>query len=70
MICTPFVTVCVLLSDSAAILAVDHVMAGCNPFSSHNDAHVSETLLDEGAQACNRAFVIGRPPGHHAGPNG
>eukprot|EP01032_Pedospumella_encystans_P011509 gene11509-13377_t len=51
----------------AAILAVDHVMAStCNvSISACNE----ETNTQEGGE-CSRAFVIGRPPGHHAGPHG
>jgi acetoin utilization deacetylase AcuC-like enzyme len=42
------------------MLAVDHVM----------DDVLSGRGAEEGSERHSRVFVIGRPPGHHAGPNG
>lgn len=60
----------VMLALRAAILAVDHVMAGRSGSSTTREAPLRETITGEGAHTCGRAFVIGRPPGHHAGPHG
>jgi acetoin utilization deacetylase AcuC-like enzyme len=49
------------LVSRAAILAVDHAMR-------HRECRRDDT--NEARQACDRVFVIGRPPGHHAGPHG
>lgn len=54
---------------SAAILAVDHVMAStCSVSISTTGNEEKEANTQE--EVCSRAFVIGRPPGHHAGPHG
>lgn len=56
---------CVLtlfLCFSAAIIAVDRVM--------QDHIHAKLSSDPTAAVPCNRAFVIGRPPGHHAGSNG
>ena len=50
----------------AAILAVDTVMADWDPCAS------SAACSDKARRSASsrRAFVVGRPPGHHAGPSG
>jgi hypothetical protein len=63
---------------SAAILAVDHVMqsvlrqdyAGLVSSTSATKSEEKQTQEQQQQGHCRRAFVIGRPPGHHAGPNG
>jgi len=64
---TPYIIIFSMCS--AAILAVDHVMANpCNVSISTTGNEEKETTHKE--EVCSRAFVIGRPPGHHAGPHG
>ena len=61
-------TVLFISAFSAAILAVDHVMSStCNVSSTPSGEDTNN--IQEG-EDCSRAFVIGRPPGHHAGPHG
>ena len=51
------------------MLAVDHIMSDVltdhTPCVSQSSQNTSTTNKHH-----NKAFVIGRPPGHHAGPNG
>ena len=62
-------TVLFISPFSAAILAVDHVMSStCNVSTTPSGDDANNT--QEGVEECSRAFVIGRPPGHHAGPHG
>lgn len=58
---------------SAAILTVDCMMR--DYFQQHHFHNIlSPTVPNEAtnnkSNATNRAFLISRPPGHHAGPNG
>jgi acetoin utilization deacetylase AcuC-like enzyme len=50
----------------AAILAMDTVMADWDPSATS----ATSASGSEEARRAKRAFVVGRPPGHHAGPSG
>lgn len=53
------------------MLAVDCVMEGipCSLLTSSNLKY-DNNLINNNKISCLRTFVLGRPPGHHAGPNG
>ena len=58
-----------LIIYRAAILAVDHIMQG-RYSTTTTTATSTVKKAEKASSSCDRAFVIGRPPGHHAGPNG
>jgi len=49
------------------MLAVDKIMSP-QPFEEGTAASAEDK--ERGNSSCRAAFVIGRPPGHHAGPQG
>ena len=58
----------------AAILAIDAVMVGWTgesaSSSSSSSSSSSRSSKSSKSSIMKRAFVVGRPPGHHAGPRG
>jgi acetoin utilization deacetylase AcuC-like enzyme len=58
------VNICSPSACSAAVRAVDVVMKDYGKTPSIASGSKG------GAEPVTKAFVIGRPPGHHAGPNG
>ena len=55
------------------MLAVDQVMGGATRdtiMKQPSSDGVMDTSDPSAETPLSRAFVLGRPPGHHAGPNG